>query len=140
MTVPQTEDDLRQLAAAWLAYQAWACDHPEADDSLELADAHGFEAWETAVELVSIEPELAWRLVLLLVEMAPDDDLLGNVAAGPFEQLLCDHARRLIERVEERAADDAKFRRCLHGVWGWYSIPPDIQRRLRAVGWGPQAE
>jgi hypothetical protein len=46
------------------------------------------------------------------------DSLLQDVAAGSLEDLLCNHARDFIDRVQDRARKDAKFRKCLCEVWG----------------------
>ena len=81
------------------------------------------------------DPDLAWPIVLRLVELSPDDSLLGDVAAGPLEDLLCGHGTDVIERVEAQAKLDRKFRRCLSGVWGWSSMSESMQARVRnAVG------
>jgi hypothetical protein len=81
--------------------------------------------------LVRKQPEDAWSTILRLVELAPDDRVLANVGAGPLEDLLCLQPHAFIDRVENQARSDAKFRRCLSGVWGWSSIPDDVQTRMR---------
>ena len=70
-------------------------------------------------------------MVTRLVELSPDDRILANVAAGPLEDLLKLQPHAFIDRIEEKAREDAKFRRCVSGVWGWTSIPDDVQARLR---------
>ena len=81
------------------------------------------------------DPELVWPIILRLVELSSDDLLLGDVAAGPLEDLLCGHGTLFIERVEAQAKQDRKFRRCLSGVWGWSSMSESMQARIRkAVG------
>jgi len=87
-----------------------------------------FAAWEQVDEVVRRDPEAGWILALALVEAAPDDWVLANVAAGPLEDLLNKFSDVLIERVEIQARRDPKFRRCLTGVWG---LPPSAQERLK---------
>lgn len=70
-------------------------------------------------------------MILRLIELSPDDYVLANVAAGPLEDLLGLHAYGFIDRVENQARTNPRFRRCLSGVWGWSSIPDDVQVRLR---------
>jgi hypothetical protein len=53
--------------------------------------------------------------------------MLANVAAGPLEDLLKREPDRFIDRVEIQARRDAKFRRCLTGVWG---LPVSIRDRV----------
>jgi Family of unknown function (DUF6869) len=81
--------------------------------------------------LVREQPEQAWLMILRLVDLAPDDRTLANVAAGPLEDLLGSQPSVFIDRVEHQSRTDAKFRRCLSGVWGWSSIPDDVQERMR---------
>jgi hypothetical protein len=64
-------------------------------------------------------PELAWELIVELIERAPSDKSLGFFAAGPLEQLLSDHGPTFIERVEERAASSAKFQRAAQSCGGY---------------------
>ncbi len=73
------------------------------------------------------DPESAWILTLELIAAAPDDRVLATVAAGPLENLIGQLPDLMFERVEVQARRDAKFRRCLTGVWG---IPPKIRDRL----------
>jgi hypothetical protein len=95
------------------------------------SERHGFWAWEAVNALVRQEPEEAWAMILRLVALAPDDRTLANVAAGPLEDLLGLHPYAFVGLVEEEARRDARFRRCLSGVWGWTSIPEDVQLRIR---------
>jgi hypothetical protein len=91
------------------------------------APASRFAAWEKVEELVHTDPEVGWSIVLRLVEESPDDLVLSNVAAGPLEDLLVKHGDAILDRVEEQARRDPKFRRCLTGVWG---LPSAIRDRL----------
>ena len=86
-----------------------------------------FEAWERVDELVRLDPEAGWNLTLELIEAAPDDHVLANIAAGPLEDLLSRSADHFIDQVELQARRDPKFRRCLTGVWG---LPPAVRERL----------
>src|SRR5450432_4169240 len=75
-------------------------------------------ATELLIHAAEDQPDLAWSLILGLVKSADDDDALGCVAAGPLEELLCNHGVEFIDRVEVLAAADERFRRCLGGAWG----------------------
>jgi len=86
-----------------------------------------FSAWQKVDDIVHRDPEAGWTLTLALIEAAPDDRVLANVAAGPLEDLLKRSSEVLIDRVEVQARRDPKFRRCLTGVWG---LPPSVQARL----------
>ena len=135
---PEIED----IAAAWISYHLWSATRPRHDSSRRRAlsefreedaeaDRHGFWACEAVDVQVRKEPEMAWSMILRLIELSSDDRILANVAAGPLEDLLGLQAYTFIDRVEQQARQDAKFRRCLSAVWGWSSIPEDVQVRMR---------
>lgn len=134
--------DPEQTATACIAYYRWAASQPRDESGArrtlsELreedakAAAHGSWAHEAVDLLVRTEPEKAWSMILRLIELSPDDYVLARVAASPLEDLLGLHAYAFIDRVETQARKDPKFRRCLSGVWGWSSIPEDVQVRMR---------
>jgi hypothetical protein len=84
-------------------------------------------------DLIRGDPERAWAVVQELVRRATRDEVLAYIAAGPLENLLCEHAHAFIDRVEVVAGRDAHFRRALSGVWGWSRMPDDIVARLDAL-------
>jgi Family of unknown function (DUF6869) len=89
-----------------------------------------FWAWEEVTELVRDDVDRAWDVVLELVGRAVDDRLLAYVAAGPLEDLIKWHPHEIIDRVEQQARRDARFRRALSGVWG---VPSSIEERVRTI-------
>src|SRR5687768_4829733 len=111
--------DRQKLVAAYLQHGKTPTD--------ELAWA--FEATSDLVRTGGFE-EL-WLLCLDLIASIPehDDALLAYVAAGPLEDLLRSAGQHFADRVEERARQDARFRRALTGVWG-RSEQPQLWKRL----------
>jgi len=105
------------LVGDWIRYQL---------EKRQGSDAR-FAAWEQVDAIVHDDPEQGWALTLALVEAAPDDEVLANVAAGPLEDLLSRSFDILIGRVEARAQRDPRFCRCLTAVWG---LPPALQAQL----------
>jgi hypothetical protein len=93
-------------------------------------ESHYFWASEGMDRVIAADPEAAWELVKELVARAPDDAALAFVAAGPLEDLICKHPDAVIDRVERRAAENARFRKALRAVWGWNSMPVAIRARL----------
>jgi hypothetical protein len=81
-------------------------------------------------DLIRRDPETAWTVIQELVRRATCDEVLAYIAAGPLENLLCNHPHAFIDRVEVLAARDAHFRRALSGVWGWSRMPDDVVARL----------
>ena len=77
----------------------------------------GQENWGWAsnrmLSLLRRLPELAWPITAELIDRAPSDRSLEFFAAGPLEQLLSDHGEQFIARVEERSAQNSKFKRAL---------------------------
>jgi hypothetical protein len=67
--------------------------------------------------------------------MDGSDSILGNLAAGPLEDLLVDHGPEFIDRVEILARQDRQFRRLLGAVWQ-NAMSDDLWNRVKAVA-GP---
>ena len=60
-------------------------------------DAEHFDAHEQLDELVTDEPERAWPVICEIIRRISreDEDILAYVAAGPLEDLLARHPKRL---------------------------------------------
>jgi len=82
-------------------------------------------------ELIDHEPEQAWALILALVEHASNEYALDMVAAGPLEDLICEHGLVFINRIEELAATNQRFKNCLSYVWGSNRLEASIYARMR---------
>ena len=89
-----------------------------------------FWAVNELADLIRDDPDGAWQLIVELVGRASDDDTFGYVAAGALEDLICQHPHAMIDRVESRGMQDARFRKATARVWGWTRIPKDIRARL----------
>ena len=108
------------LVAGWIRY------------AQEKRDAD-FWAFDKVNEIVRNDRQEAWRLILALVERAPDD-LLGRVGAGPIEHFVRDHHTAVIEQVADEACANARFRDALS--WMWFrqgEVPSHVERQLLAV-------
>jgi len=79
-------------------------------------------------QLVEIDPDEAWKLICILVNKAPSDDLLAFIAAGPLEDLLHKHGLTVIDRVEEESRKNGRMRLALSGVWGLHPGIPVFDR------------
>jgi hypothetical protein len=96
------------------------------DDSLHWA-------YEDVCEILGKDPERAWRLTLAMIDHTEDELTLAYVAAGPLEDLLAWYGDTIIERVEELARTNARFRETLCAVWGQKRFQPHIYERVRRV-------
>jgi hypothetical protein len=90
-------------------------------------------AWERMHELVRDAPEQAWNVIVELVRRTRRDEVLAYIAAGPLENLICEHPYAFIDRVEALAAADAHFKWALSGVWGESRMPDDVRARIDAI-------
>ncbi len=106
--------DLEEILSSWVEYKKV------------------FWAYEHLVDLIRDEPEMAWTIILGLVAQAPTEEDLGDIAAGPLEDLLGLHGPEFIDRVELKAATDARFRVCLAGI-GKSPIPDELWQRVRTA-------
>jgi len=89
-----------------------------------------FWAWGKVNELIEQDPEPAWRVILHIIELSESDDQLGVVSAGPLEDLLSQHGEHFIERAEQLAASNRRFRECLGRVWQ-STMSDELWRRVR---------
>ena len=83
------------------------------------------------------EPEEAWALIRRLVAHAETSVALECVAAGPLEDLLCEHGLQFIDRVEAAAHHDPRFKQALGTVWGHNRMRQDVRARVSAVVGSP---
>lgn len=74
-------------------------------------------AWDQFEKLVETEPRLAFAILGTLIDLADDEDLLGDIGAGPLEDFLRKHGSLFIDDLEHRAAADHRWRSALASVW-----------------------
>ena len=105
------KDDTERLVNAWVAATRAG---PES-----FVHEKNWWAIEKLMQLSHENPELLWGVILKIIEKASDEDerLLGNLAAGPLEDLMRSHGERFIDRVEQEANSNPRFKSCLGGVW-----------------------
>ena len=65
--------------------------------------------WAIKVEC-SLDAEQKWEFIKALVAAAPDNGALGSIGAGPLEDLLYGNTEDFIDRIEQEAAVNEKFR------------------------------
>jgi len=128
--MPLDASSKERLIAGWLAMEG----APSGSSEHEAA----FWAFEELDELCSSSPEDAWEVILGVLARIPSDRALGNLAAGPLEDLLARHGSLIIERVEREARRNPAVANLLGGVWQ-NTMPDNIWARVGAVwdrrGW-----
>ena len=76
-----------------------------------------FWAFEQFNDMVEESPEEAWNCILAVVAACTDKNVLGNLAAGPLEDLLTYHGSEFIDRIEIKARQIPEFTVVVKGVW-----------------------
>lgn len=99
------------LAQRWLAFAS----NQQADS--DPGGDPNFVAFLDFGWLVEEDPEQAWATILQILPQTDSSRVLGQLAAGPLEDLLSYHGELFIERVEALAAIDPRFAFLLGGVW-----------------------
>lgn len=113
---------LNKIADAWCAYQVTKD-----------------ERYWWAVDLMWSQPYLEDRgrrekLIELLIESVPNEEVLGVVAAGPLEDAIYD-ADECVTWLEARAQSSRRFKQALRMVWIWNQISAERFARIeRAAG------
>jgi hypothetical protein len=85
---------------------------PESKEHNEL-----FLAYETVFNWVAGSPGVAFDFILEVLAMESNERVLGNLAAGPLEDLLGGHGEQLMPRIEAEARCNRRFSKLLGGVW-----------------------
>jgi hypothetical protein len=91
-----------------------------------------FWAWEVARNVIEDDPTEAWLLVLELVQRAHDEGVLHVVAAGELEEFLLAHAADFIDRIEEEARGNSRFKSALSYLYVW-TLSPELFDRIEAA-------
>lgn len=120
MNVPADYD----IAKAWVALQYTERNSSEFDAL--------FWAHMSLDELLDDDRERFWLIINEIRKIDDSDFLLSNLAAGPIEDSLVRAGETFIERMEELARRDEKFKRLLGMLWK-NEIRDDIWVRIQRV-------
>ena len=63
------------------------------------------------------------------MDLNPSDKILGNLSAGPLEDLLFYHGNKFIDRVKTLTRQNSVFTRLFMGVWV-SEMPKDVKEQL----------
>lgn len=114
---------LEKIVDAWIAAQ-------ELQD-----DSHDPDNW--AIQLVLRwqlrDPQKVWNFIQAVVKRDPPDESMEMLAASPLEDLFCYWGFEYIDKVEDLAKSNYRFRKFLRGVWGWNRMPSEVRARLNAL-------
>jgi hypothetical protein len=111
--------DAEQLASDWIAFARH--DRGKVPEQV-------FDAGWALCDLVEDDPQAAWEVIKLVVRRYSEQDyyshekteaqtVVGNLAAGPLEDLLSAQGALFIDAVESEARADRRMAWTLGGVW-----------------------
>jgi len=120
----ENQPEIERLVNTWISYSSSTRLNPAVEPE--------YWAWEELDRLCRKSPEVAWTVILRILNSTDHEFVLENLAAGPLETLLGRHGRNFIELIEDRAEADLRFRWLLAGVWK-NSIPDELWSRLQAA-------
>ena len=117
-------NDENNLAVTWIRFQCLPKGSAEYDPL--------FWVVERLDDLARSEPAAAWNVIQEIIALNQSDEILANVGAGPFEDLMMHHGVLLIDKVESCARASPAFRRMLGVVWK-NAISDEVWDRIRAI-------
>src|SRR5581483_5575362 len=80
------------------------------------SDAFSDAIVELAI-LAREDPEATWRTILSILGKNPPEVVVGQIAAGPLEDLLDIHGREFIDRVELECRSNPELAKLLSGIY-----------------------
>lgn len=110
---------------------------------LEAASEELFTEGWALYDLLEDDPKLAWEAIKVVVGHYTEEDLfskirteaqvvVGQLAAGPLEDLLSERGAEFISEIEQEARKDRRFRWALGGVWQ-STTPDNLWARVQKV-------
>ena len=82
-----------------------------------LSTINTFWAHEKVDDITAHDPEEGLRITLELLRRSKDDATLAYIAAGPLENLLVYHGKKIINKIRNEADSDERIQFALSGVW-----------------------
>jgi len=92
-------------------------------DEMKDSTSSETQMWQRLDEMIGNDADLAWQVLLSIVEQAPGT-FLNQIGAGPLETLLFDR-NDLVQRAVPLARANAKFRETFRYVRG-VDIPAQL--------------
>ena len=115
------KDQVRANAEGWWLFRGMSVAGRGERVELQRGETlHAQEAWQaywSVQQTMDDGGDDAIRLVLALLDAAPDDESMVLVAAGPLEDLINEHGDDLVELIEKTARQSSMFAGALESVW-----------------------
>jgi hypothetical protein len=101
-------------------------DAPPGDPNLRRSS----RAWGRIEGYVDRDPERGFALILALADLAPDQEAVDLLGAGPLEAFVRAFSAAFVDRIDAAARQSAKFRSALSYIRGWDEVAPEVRARL----------
>jgi len=86
-------------------------------------------AWEDLNDLVASNPEVAWVIILRLIERTDHDLKLANIGAAQLEDIISRWGAQFRTRVIREMKSNKRFCRALRAAY-FFSVPTDLLREI----------
>lgn len=116
-----TETELDELVNAWIEHS---------DSGAVDSDSPTWWAAERVMNWLHEDGhESLWSFILATYQRDISEQVIGNLAAGPLEDLLTERGEEYIGKIELLARRDPRFNHLLGGVWK-NAISEDVWMRV----------
>jgi Family of unknown function (DUF6869) len=99
-------------------------------------DRHSW-AVEELVDLAFHQPNSLWELILRILEIDRSETIVAAIGAGPLEDLMVQHGRAFIDKVERLAAKSPLFRAAMKHAWFKDEDTPVCRKFFAIAGVAP---
>jgi hypothetical protein len=103
------DDEIKELIDAYIEFE----NSPQGSEKREQL----FWTFEKFDELNSKNPQACWDALLKILELIPDENIEGMMAAGILEDFIENHGEDFIDIIEEEAARNESLKILLGGVY-----------------------
>jgi hypothetical protein len=117
-------DGLSAIASDY--YAPFDAGAPDDDPNLRRSS----EAATRIAEIVDTDLNEGWALIVALADLAPTQEAIDLLGAGPLEDFVRAHAVAYLDRIDEAARRSEKFRSALTYTYGWNAQPDSVRARL----------
>lgn len=75
-----------------------------------------FWAWEDMNEYVSRYPDIAWKVIIRVLELTESEHIIDCLGAGFLEHLMCEHDQVTLNLITSELPDNSKLALCMSTV------------------------
>mgnify|MGYP000005765578 CR=1 FL=1 len=97
----------------------WADSYIKFQEKQEVPPSSSEKWWPVwkFYDLNDDNPEICWQVILLIISKTTDENVLGILGAGPLEDLIHSHGPAFVDRIEDEAKNNERFKSVLGNVW-----------------------